>query len=270
MAVASRDTSTTEPSPVRRPPEQRGGDAEGERHAAVAVAEGAPLRDRVVALGRGEHVADAAPGPERRGVVAGQPGVGAADAVAVAPGVDEPRVALPDLVGAEAEPLEGVGPEAGEQHVGRRRAGGGGSRCPASVRRSRAIDRLPRLARATDRLTPAAVGADALGGEAPVGVALGPVDADDVGAPVGEERAGDGHEHPLGQLDDPDARRTPASSSATALLHQSAAVDLGRLAARDGVDELDRLRHLVGGQPRLGVGDRPRRPSAGPPGRPAR
>ena len=51
---------------------------------------------------------------------------------------------------------------------------------------------------------PAAVGADALGGEAPVRVALGALDPDDVGAPVGEQRAGDGHEHPLGQLDDPD------------------------------------------------------------------
>ncbi len=43
IAVASSDTSTTEPSPVCAPPKQRGGDAEGESHAAVAVAERAAL-----------------------------------------------------------------------------------------------------------------------------------------------------------------------------------------------------------------------------------
>src|SRR3954453_11263708 len=46
---------------------------------------------------------------------------------------------------------------------------------------------------------------DALGDESAVPVAVHRVfDLDDVGAPVGEERARDGHEHELRQLDDPD------------------------------------------------------------------
>ena len=50
----------------------------------------------------------------------------------------------------------------------------------------------------------AAVGADALGGQSPIRVALGLLDPDDVGTPVGQQGPGHGHEHPLGQLDDPD------------------------------------------------------------------
>ena len=38
--------------------------------------------------------------------------------------------------------------------------------------------------------------------EAPVGVTLRAIDPHHVGAPVGQQRAGDGHEHPLRQLDD--------------------------------------------------------------------
>ena len=40
--------------------------------AAVAVAHGAALTDRVVAFGRGEHVRHTAAGPEGRGVIAGR------------------------------------------------------------------------------------------------------------------------------------------------------------------------------------------------------
>ena len=47
IAVASSDTSTTEPSPVRVRFEQRGRHAERQRHRAVAVAHRAPLADRV-------------------------------------------------------------------------------------------------------------------------------------------------------------------------------------------------------------------------------
>ena len=67
------------------------------------------------------------------------------------------------------------------------------------------MDRFPRFAERDGEVDPAAVGADALGGEPTVRIALGPVDADDLGAPVREQCAGHGHEHPLRQLDDPDA-----------------------------------------------------------------
>ena len=79
------------------------GDPEGERQGAVAVAHRAALADGVVAFGRGQHVCHAAAGPERRGVVAGQVGVGTPGAVPVPVGVDQARVAVgPDGVGVEA------------------------------------------------------------------------------------------------------------------------------------------------------------------------
>ena len=64
---------------------------------------------------------------------------------------------------------------------------------------------LPPVGQRDREVHAAAVAADPLRGEAPVRVALRPIDPDDVGAPVGQQGAGDGHEHPLGELDDPDA-----------------------------------------------------------------
>ena len=52
IAVASSDTSTTEPLPVRVALEQRGGDAERQRHRTVAVTHRAALADRLVHLRR--------------------------------------------------------------------------------------------------------------------------------------------------------------------------------------------------------------------------
>src|SRR5580692_10239868 len=56
--------------------------------------------------------------------------------------------------------------------------------------------------------------------------------------------------------------RTPAKglscasvTSSTSRVHEPPAVHLGRFAAGNGGYELDGLRHLVGGQPALGVGD---------------
>ncbi len=150
-------------------------------------------------------MADPAAGPERGRVVTGQSGVGAAHPVAVATRVDEPRVPLPHLVGAEAETFEGVGAEAGEQHVGRL---------------EQAIEYLLAAVGAeVQRHRPlAAVGerdrqVHARRCSAPMpwvtrpryGSPSGRSTAHHIGTPVGQQRAGDGHEDPLCQLDDPDS-----------------------------------------------------------------
>ena len=92
MAVASSDTSTTDPRPCAAL-EQRGGDPERERHAAVPVAHGASLRSGGRAVGRREDVGDAAARPERRGVVARRDRRRDRRRRSRAPGVDERRVA---------------------------------------------------------------------------------------------------------------------------------------------------------------------------------
>ncbi len=99
-------------------------------------------------------MADAAAGPERRGVVAGAAGVGAAHAVAVAPRVDEARVAVPHRVGAEPEALERAGPEAGEQDVGPFEQAVEDLLPALGPHVERPPSACPRLASATDRLTP--------------------------------------------------------------------------------------------------------------------
>ena len=64
-------------------------------------------------------------------------------------------------------------------------------------------DRSLAAARERDRHVHAAtVDADSLRHEPAVRIALGPLDADHVGAPVGEQRTRDRHEHPLRELDD--------------------------------------------------------------------
>ena len=56
--------------------------------------------------------------PERADVVAGPIGVGPLEAVAGDARVDEPRVAASSAFGPRPEPLDRVGPQVGEEHVG--------------------------------------------------------------------------------------------------------------------------------------------------------
>ncbi len=191
------------PGPL--PLEQRGRHAEGEGHRAVAIPHRTPLVDRVVAVRRGQDVGQSPAGPEGRGVVAGPVGVGAPDAVAVTARVDEARVALGHRRGIEAQAPEGAGPQARQENVGRleQPVQYGAAVVVLDVERKRLLARVGQRHRQVHAL---ALAPDALRGQPAVGVATRGLDVDDVGTPVGEQCAGDRHEHPLGQLDDAHAR----------------------------------------------------------------
>ena len=202
----SSDTSTTDPSPVR-----------SLRNSAAAIPNAsctAPLRSPSAPrcpIGSsqsdaGQRVAEPAARPERGRVVRRRVGVGAAHAVAVTAGVDQPT---------------------GSPRAGRRPRGCSCSRLDGSelVRNTSAGSTRPRrIAAPFLRLEVEAhaalpaVGhlhrdvdvsrgrADPLRHEAAVPVAVHRVlDLDDVGTPVGQQRAGDRHEHELRDLDDPHA-----------------------------------------------------------------
>ena len=184
--------------------EQGGGDPEGQRHSPVAIAHRTALVDRVVAVRRGEDVGEPTSCEERRGVVARLIGVGAPRSEAVAPGVDELRVAGSEGLGVEAEALEGSRADVGQEDVGR---------FEEPVERLDALgclevegDRPLAAVGECHREVDAALGPrpDPLGDQAAVRVALDALDVDDVGAPVGQQGSRHRHEHPLRQLDDPD------------------------------------------------------------------
>ena len=257
IAVASNDTSTTEPAPVRSRLSNAADDAEREGHRAVAVTHGAPLADRVVAVRRREDVRQSAPGPERRGVVAGQVGVGTADAVAVATGVDQPRVALGDRLGVQAEARERLGSQVRQEDVGglEEPVQDGASLVVPQVERNRALPAVGQRHRQVDAARcrcrcPGSPGRD-----------------------TGRPRSGSTRmtSAPQSASSAPatgtkthwasSTTRTPSKafcsmvSSTAPGLDQASTVDLGRLAARDHVDELDGLRHLVRREPALRVPD---------------
>ena len=169
--------------------------------AAVAVAHRAALADRVVTFGRGENVAYPAARPERRAVVAGLVGVRAAYPEAVTAGIDQARVSLTQRVRVEAQPVQRSG-----RRLVRKTSAVASNSCStanpvlvAKVQRDRALAPVRQRHREIDAV---AIGADTLGRQAPVRVAVEALDADDVGAPVGQQRSGHRHKHPLGQLDD--------------------------------------------------------------------
>jgi hypothetical protein len=128
----------------------------------------------------------------------------ASHANAVPAGVHERRIAPAQGVGVDAEANERVGPEAREEHVGR---------LEELVEHPLAAlgpqvegDRpLAPVGQRHRHVHPAAVGADCLGDEPAVRVALRTVHPHDVGPPVGQQGACDRDEHPLGELDDADA-----------------------------------------------------------------
>jgi hypothetical protein len=225
--------------------------AERQRYAAVAVAHGAALGDRVVAVGGREDVGHAPARPERRCVVAGHPGVGTPHAVAVPAGVHERRIAPAQRVGIEAEANERVGPDAREEHV--RRLEELVQHPPAALGPQVEGDRpLAPVGQRDRHVHPAAVGADPLGDESSVRVALVAVHPHDVGPPVGEQGAGDRDEHPLGELDDADAVEGAITHRIDVILAEQAAVGLevAGFAHRHHLSE-DLRRRGVGVEPQV-------------------
>ena len=180
------------------------GDAERQGHATIAVAHRAALHDRIVAVGGCEHVSHPAAGEERRRVVARHTGVRSTHAVAVAACIYERRVSLAELVGVEAESAQRVGPQAREEHV---------SALEELVEHTLTVvgaqvegdGALAAIGERDRQVDPARARADALRHQPAVRVALWSIDTNDVGAPIGQQRTGDGDEHPLGELDDPHA-----------------------------------------------------------------
>ncbi len=187
IAVARSDTSTTDPLPVRPRFEQRGGDAEGQRHGPVAIAHGTALGDRVVALGRGQDVCQSTAGEEGGGVVARLIGIGPAHAVAVTACVDQRRVALDHRVRVEAQPGQSPGPQVGEEHVGglEQLVQHPQAVLLLQVQGERALAAVGESDREVD---PSPVGADALRRQSAVRIALDALDAHDIGPPVGQHR----------------------------------------------------------------------------------
>ena len=186
-----------------RAPEQRAGDPERELHARVAVAEPAALVDGPVERRGRQGGTEAAPRPERGRVVGGLVGVGPSHAEPVAPRVDEPGVDGAQLVDTEPEAVERVGEEVGEEHVGG--ADEPEQQLAPLVRAHVEADAALATVRELHRLVHAAVGdpQDPLAHEAAVAVAGdGVLDLDDVGAPVGEQRARHGDEEELRELHD--------------------------------------------------------------------
>ena len=181
--------------------EQRRGHPERQRHRTVPVTHGAALSDRLVHLRGREHVRQPTPGPERRRVVPRVVRIGPPHPVAVPARVHQRRIPLGERLGVEPEALQRTGPEVGEEHVGRLEelVQDGEALLATQVERDRSLA----SARERDRHVDAtAVDADALRHEPAVGIALRPLDADHVGAPVGEQRTRHRHEHPLRELDD--------------------------------------------------------------------
>ena len=162
--------------------------------------------DRVAGVRVRDDVRRSAPSPERAAVVAAALGVGAALALARATHVDDLGVDGPDVLDVDAQLAAGLGPEVGEEHVGRF---------------AELEQQLPTFGRphvdAHAALAPvrelhhvrdtAGTGRDqAHGGQTTLGVAaLGVLDLDDVGTPLGEDRSGDRHIRPRGHFDYPDA-----------------------------------------------------------------
>jgi hypothetical protein len=72
----------------------------------------------------------------------------------------------------------------------------------ANVKRQRTFAAIGQRHRQVDS---ALAGADPLGHQSAIRIALQRLDMNDVGAPVCEQRARDGNEDPLGQLDDANA-----------------------------------------------------------------
>ena len=149
-------------------------------------------------------MADAAAGPERRTVVARLVGVWSVDSKTVAARIDQLRVTLADGVGTESQAFESAWPKAGQQNVS------GGEHIVEygeAVRLSQ-VERdgaLAPIGKRHGQIHAATVSADALGRQTAVRVPVESFDADHVGAPIGQQGTGNGHENPLGEFDDTDA-----------------------------------------------------------------
>ena len=207
--------STTWPSPDRAALDERGEDAHhDERAAAAEVGEQVDRRDRRVTLGAEvpQHARD-------REVVDVVADVARERAVLAPPGharVDEPRVARPARVGPDAEPFGDAGPEAFEQHVGAARTAAARRPAPSGCFRSTPMLRRPRsITEIGDASPPATV--------RPVATSVAPVDAQHLGAEIGEQHPRELHRPDVRQLDDPDPGERPHDSRARARFEQTRA-----------------------------------------------
>ena len=187
--------------------EERGRDAPGDGEAADDVAEGrARLGYGVALVGVGDDVGRPAPPPEGAAVVPAAIGVGTELALTGSPDVDDVRVGGADVLHVDAQLPARLGPEIGEEHV--RRSAQPQQQIPAligaqvetdaalaSVGQLHHVGHAPRTGRHQPR-----------GGQAPLRIAgFGVLDLDDVGAPLGQNRAGHRDVRPRGHLHHPDA-----------------------------------------------------------------
>ena len=155
--------------------------------------------------------ANAAPGPEGRGVVAGLVGVGPLGAVAVPPGVNQGGVATRQRIGVEAGPLQRAGPHVGQEDVGRVQELVQ-DRQPLFVAYVEGDGSLAAVGQRQGEVDAAAFGPDPLRGQATVRVALRGLDVHHLRAPVRQQRSSDRNEHPLGQFNDPNSLEGPVAS----------------------------------------------------------
>ena len=190
--------------PATRPlaREQRGGDGAGARDAGDVVAH-RPALEGWIGGRRRQGRRNPRARPEGADVVSRPVALRPLGAVAGDAGVDEPRVALGEALGVEAEAREHDGAQVGDEHVGTidEAERDVASRFLREVERDAPLAAVVELEGRIGRHLEAG-GAEEEPAER---VAVGRLDLDHVGAPVGQDAGRRRARHPEGELDDPDA-----------------------------------------------------------------
>ena len=150
------------------------------------------------------RVGHRAPAEEGGHVVARPPRLRPRAAVAGQRGVHDPGVDGEQAVGVEAVALLAVGEEVGQEDLAGRRRGGAPARRPPAGRRPPRSTACPGCRPGTTGRRRAAGSRRASFGWREIvahRIAPGRLDLDDVGAEIGQDRAGRGSRHPAGQLE---------------------------------------------------------------------
>ena len=170
-------------------------------HGAVAVPDRPALGDRLLQVARRQGLAQSPSGPERRGVVGLPVRFGPAHPETVPAGIDQAWIDRPELFDTEAEPLEDRRQVVREEHVGL------ADEAEHHLASGRRLEIQPDAALAAVGQLHGRVDSGAthpLRDQAAIPVARdGVLDLRHLGAPIGQECAGHGYEHPTGQLHHP-------------------------------------------------------------------
>ena len=169
------------------------------------TAERGPRRRRLVA-GQGEDIGHGAAGPEGRSVKAGLVGLGAAKSQTVAAGVDDARIAGPQIGNVEIERAKSLRPQASQEDV--RRFNQLEQRfAPLGILQIQGDALLATIVLLHGEVHRAGLAAIADHERAVRIAGSGRLDVDYLGALVGQQHPRARHENVLGQLKNPHARK---------------------------------------------------------------